>query len=203
MKPKYFEYKLNPTTLIQLSGGIDSVYIVWKYLKENPNEVFLIHHINLINNEGRWEKEKEAVDNVLNWLNENELTNYYYLENTFDYGDLHYIINDVEICGFHIGMILRNPRWSSLKRVIMPIYNKESDRELRKSELIKLVGYNNLIDIEYPLYSKTKEDVIREIPKELLDMCWYCRRPSALTKVIKPCGFCHTCQEVKEALNKI
>lgn len=184
--------EIQPTTLIQLSGGIDSAYVLYKWLKENPNEYCLVHHINLINHEGRNKFEKKAVYDILAWLDENGLKNYFYLENTFDYGNLSFIIKDVEVCGFHIAVILRNPRWSSVKKVLLPIYNNETKREKTRRGIIKLVTYHKEVELIYPLKETNKHEVMDVMPSELLKKCWYCRTP----KYDLPCGECKTCKEV-------
>ena len=44
-----------------------------------------------------------------------------------------------------------------------------------------------------------KTDVIKAIPKELLNLCWYCRTP--LNN--KRCGICFTCESVDKSLEKV
>jgi hypothetical protein len=189
--------KIQPTTLIQLSGGIDSAYVIWDWLKKNPDEVCLIHHINLINHEGRYKVEQQAVYNILSWLDAQGLTNYIYLENTFNYGNLSFIIKDVELCGFHIGIIVRNPRWEKLKKVLLPIYNNETKREGIRRNIIKELSYGKKIELQYPLRDTTKKEVINKMPKELFEKCWYCRTPNNFIS----CGNCKTCKEVLKIKN--
>ena len=189
-----------PTMLVQLSGGIDSAFVLWDWLKNNPNEICLVHHINRKNHEGRLELEKIAVNNILNWLSANGLDNFIYVESGFDYGSLNYIIKDVEICGFFLGVILRNPKWASIEKILMPIYGDiNSAREVRKRKILDIVSYDKKVRIEYPLKYLSKADVINKIPKKLLELTWYCRKP----KNKLPCGDCYTCNEVRDGLEII
>lgn len=193
-------FSLKPTMLLQLSGGIDSAFVLWEWLKNNPDEICLVHHINLKNHEGRLEFEKIAVDNILKWFMNQGLNNFIYLESGFDYGTVNYIIKDVEICGLFLGIILRNPKWSGIEKILMPIYEDiNSAREIRKRKILDIVSYNKKVKIEYPLKGLTKLDVINKIPKELLELTWYCRKP--INKIL--CGKCYTCNEVNDSLEVI
>src|SRR5690554_5062689 len=77
------------TTLLHLSGGQDSTYVAWKWLKDNPDEVLLIHHINLLSGgENRMAQENRAVRNILEFLRSEGLYNFIYHESGFNYGSL-------------------------------------------------------------------------------------------------------------------
>jgi hypothetical protein len=166
------------TTLIQLSGGVDSTYILWKWLIENPNEYCLVHHIKLINYEQRHDYEIEAIDKVLRWLDNKGLKNYFYVQNTFDYGNFTSVITDSEICGFHAGILLRSPRWLSINKVLLPIYNvnpeyakmQKGGREHNRLEIMKTTSKRDDYESVYPLINMDKIDVVRAIPRDLLDL---------------------------------
>jgi 7-cyano-7-deazaguanine synthase in queuosine biosynthesis len=53
--------------------------------------------------------------------------------------------------------------------------------------------------ILYPLIDMTKRDIIKEIPIELLRLCWWCRRPRDGAE----CHRCHTCRQVDPVLREI
>jgi hypothetical protein len=186
---------LKASSLIQLSGGIDSTYVLWKWLQENPNEFCVAHHIKLNGvDENRVQEESEAVDKILKWFDSKGLNNYFYLENTFDYGNFTSCIYDVELCGFLAGVILYSPRWGSVTKMIHSIYESESERETKRKRLMQITC-ERTIESFYPLKNKEKWQVINEMPQELLELCWFCRTPNSG----KPCGECHTCKEVEES----
>jgi hypothetical protein len=190
-KRKY-DTSIKPKAIIQLSGGLDSAYCLYDWLKNNPTEHIIVHHINLINHEGRAKVEQDATYSILKWLDKNGLDNYFYLESTFDYGSIGYIIKDVEICGFHIGIILRNKKWDSVQDVILPIYEPEmAIRQKRAVKLIELVS-NKKLNLIYPIKNTTKKETIGKMPQELYELCWFCRKPENN----KPCGKCNTCKSV-------
>jgi hypothetical protein len=188
------------TTLIQLSGGIDSTFVLWWWLMNNPDEYAVVHHIDLIHYENRNIQELESVDKILKWLDSQGLNNYFYLQNTFDYGNIPGLVYDVEVCGFTAGIILSCERWSSIEKVLLPIYiyGNETEREKIRREVMKLTAKRE-VDCVYPLIGITKEDVMKMMPYELLKLCWYCRTPIDG----KPCGNCHTCYHVDIVKNDV
>ena len=190
---------INPTTLIQLSGGIDSTFVLWNWLKNHPEEYCIVHHIVLTNREGRRVHEQTAVQKILAYLDSVGLCNYIYLENSVDYGTIGLTIKDVELCGFFAGMIIRSRRWSSLQEILLPIYKSETGRESVRRELINLIGRKSDFKITYPFAEMTKTDVIERLPTELFDLCWYCRKP--VRGIV--CGICPTCVEVKDCLKQL
>lgn len=187
---------LKATSLIQLSGGIDSTYVLWKWLLENPNQYCVVHHINFKSiGENRVNEERQAVDKILKWLDSKGLNNYFYLENSFDYGNFTSSLYDVELCGFLAGVILYSPRWKSVTKMIHSIYDHESDREGKRKKLMQIASERDIESI-YPLKDKKKWQVIKEMPQELLELCWYCRTPKPNYQT---CGECHTCKAVAES----
>ena len=193
-----------PIALIQLSGGIDSTYVLYDWLISNPNDVILVHHIKLINHEKRSINEGISVKNILHWLKEKGLSNFMYIESKFDYGGIKGIIKDVEVCNFFIGIILRAKRWSSIKSIYMPIYKTENvKRQIRANKIRRLVSNNTGlkekegVEVIYPLLNQSKKSTIDAMPNELLQLCWYCRYGGE-----KPCENCMTCEEVNKYKNK-
>jgi 7-cyano-7-deazaguanine synthase in queuosine biosynthesis len=185
-------------TLIQLSGGIDSTYVLWKWLSENPDKLAAVHHINLKSIENRWSQELESVDKILKWLDSNGLKNYIYLENTFDYGNIPSTIYDVELCGFIAGFILRSVRFIETNKTHLPIYGATTEREERRRQVLSFTAKRE-IECIYPLYGREKWEIIEELPEELMELTWYCRSP--LNE--KKCGICFSCREVENSLRII
>lgn len=186
---------IQASSLIQLSGGIDSTYVLWKWLVDNPNDFCVVHHINFKGiTEDRLNNERESVYKILKWLDSKGLNNYFYLENNFDYGNFTSSIYDVELCGFLAGVILISPRWRGVSKMIHSIYDSESEREAKRQLLMNITSERKIESV-YPLYKKEKWQVINEMPPDLLELCWYCRKPNGNNK----CGECHTCIDVSNA----
>jgi len=185
---------IKATSLIQFSGGIDSTFVLWWWLVNNPQDYIVVHHIDLIHYENRSKEELQAVDRVLRWLDSQGLTNYFYLQNTFDYGNIPGLIFDVEVCGFTAGIILSCDLWQSVNKVFFPIYGNETKREQTRRQVMHLTS-NRQVECIYPLVGHKKSDIMKMMPYELLKLCWYCRTPHNS----QPCGKCHTCKEVDSA----
>lgn len=185
-------------TLIQLSGGIDSTYVLWKWLQENPDKLAIVHHIELKSYEERWNMELIAIDRILKWLDNQGLKNYMYLQNTFDYGNIPGSMYDVEICGFIAGFILRSVRFNKTTKTHLPIYGVYTEREERRRQILNFTAKRE-IECVYPLYDKKKWEVIEELPEELFNLTWYCRTPIG----DKKCGECHACKQVSKSFGII
>jgi 7-cyano-7-deazaguanine synthase in queuosine biosynthesis len=186
-------------TLIQLSGGIDSTFVLYSWLKNNPDKYCLVHHVVIENTyEKRQHKELQSVDKILKWLDSKGLDNYFYIQNTFDYGNFPDLISDVEICGFLSAVLLRAKRWESISNITMSIFNQKSEREIRRQQIVKATSKRE-ITLNYVLSGLKKSDVINSLPKELFELCWWCRAP--INEL--PCGRCFTCESVKSAFKEI
>ncbi len=191
-------------TILPLSGGLDSTYCMYKYLKENPDKTLLVHHVKMRNYEGRLKCELTAVNAILNWFKKNNMQNFKYIESGFDYGDIKYVNHDVVTIGYVTGTILRHPKKRTVKTVISPTCLEESKgygsptsaltlRHKRKLDIINIAADRNDIKLSYPILDVAKGDIKNLLPKELYSLCWYCRKPDANGN---SCGRCHTCKRV-------
>ena len=189
--------------LVNLSGGIDSAYCMQLMLEQGHN--VLAHHIRLKNWEGRQQLEYKATQDIIkHFRKEGYAKQIKYHETGFDYGTLRYIAYDIHIWTFFTGIILTNP---SLKKSIEGVvisshqdspFMRDTERDSRRRELIKSMLSGWEPKWLYPIGHLLKKDVVRACPKDLLDLCWWCRRPYRN----KPCGRCHTCRQVKGALKE-
>lgn len=193
--------------IVNLSGGIDSTYLLWKYLKEGRN--VLVHHCSIKNFEGRIVPESIAVNKILKWLIRNNLNNFKFLNSYFDYGNLNFIVRDIEVIGFLTGVILRNPLHKNIKEIaISANANDESNNPneqsvVRRKELLSSImprkefeGYELDCQISFPIINMTKKEIMKDMPKDLLELCWFCRKPIADGDTFLPCKKCKTCKEV-------
>ena len=73
------------------------------------------------------------------------------------------------------------------------------EREHNRLEIMKTTSKRDDYEAIYPLINMDKIDVVRAIPRDLLDLCWYCRVPLNNKK----CGNCFTCKQVEESVEKI
>lgn len=192
----------NATTLLHLSGGQDSTYTAYHWLKDHPDETLLIHHVLLSHRfEDRLKEEKVAVTNILNYFKQNKLTNFIYEESSFGYGTLPRIsIKDIQVVSVFSGIILRTPAFKNINTLLLSWHKGEIDdveinRGFRVRNMLTALDCVGKIKLEFPLMNLTREDMANNMPIELLKLCACCRRP----RNGKHYGTCKTCKELKEA----
>lgn len=192
-------------SILAFSGGVDSTYCLYDYLRKNKDKTLLVHHVRMKHYEGRMEYELKAVRSILEWLRKNGLDNFVYSESGFDYGDITFVHYDIVTAGYFTGVILQNPKYRDIKYVIATTNREEAHtdsleqvkgekRRVLRDNLIRLVAKRDTIETVYPIYNIAKRDLVRKMPKDLFKLCWYCRRP---TKEGKACGVCFTCCRVE------
>lgn len=190
--------------MVNISGGVDSVYAALKALESG--ERLLLHHCVLKSRANRWQQEKKAVAHALSYYKLRGLDDFHYVETSFDYGQISYLIYDVELIGFLTGLVLRNPRYNSVEKVIVSV-NKDdpSGRDLNtprrviSNALARTLLFDRPINFVYPHIDITKKEMIRDTPKELLEKLWWCRTP----KNGKQCGTCRPCREINPILKNL
>lgn len=189
------------TTLLHLSGGQDSTYVAYKWLKEHPNETLLLHHVNLKHRaENRLIVEKYAVQNILKYFKKIGLDNFIYKESSFDYGDLPRIsIKDIQIVSLFSSVILKTPKYKSIDTLLLSWHKGEVDREdikkgFRVKKMLEALEVDRNIKLSFPIEFMTRKEMFEDTPKELTKYMWSCRKPRNGSH----CGVCKTCIELKE-----
>lgn len=196
-----------PDTLLLLSGGIDSAFCMWRALSEGRS--LHVHHVHLTNHEGRVQYEAQAVERILKWMRGRGLTRFRCTESSFDYGSTRYVVKDHNIWALWIGILLADPRNRGIRRVIRPDHWDSLPggpdcagmrRAHRRYERISWeVCERDDIEWEHPIQHMRKAEVVQAMPPDLLELCWYCRRP---TPGGRPCHRCYTCSLVDAALKE-
>lgn len=187
-----------PDLMINISGGVDSVYAAYDTL--NSGRSVLLHHCVLKSRTNRWSQERKAVDHALKYFVRKGLDNFSYLETSFDYGKISYLIYDVELIGFLTGLVLRNPKYKSVNEVLVSINSddpsaKDPNTPRRvKANLLTDTVMDRKIQFTYPYIEISKRDMLKNIPKDLLAGLWWCRTPVGGNK----CGRCRPCREINE-----
>jgi 7-cyano-7-deazaguanine synthase in queuosine biosynthesis len=210
------------TVLLGFSGGLDSTYVLW-YLLKHTNYKVHAHYIQMqytTDDEAggnlvvphRWEAENQAV---------NKIDKYFRSNNYREYSLTTGIYNapastiDIEIVLFMLAQVAMNlignvviatgrvmeddERWSSLgtyypgtiARKIMRLSIKNNMNILpvfRKAEFP-----NVSLNTYCPAENKNKIQIMKEMPKELIDLTWSCRNPKKDGMKFIECGRCHSC----------
>lgn len=195
-----------PDALLLYSGGIDSVQALYARAKSGlPTRV---HHVQLRNWEGRAPLEKRATQATLAFIERKFPGMVTYTESGFDYGDLRYVVRDHNIWGLVAGIVLANPKEAHVSQVIRTFHRdsvkgglespagQAAERGWRESIARMTASRDTPVELVYPQRHMTKGDIMAAMPKELLALCWYCRRPRGG----QPCHECHACHQVDAVL---
>ena len=182
--------------LVNLSGGVDSVYATWRLLADGHRLV--LHHCVMRNREGRHEAEARAVRAVAAWLRSNRLRAFSLVESGYDHGNVGRMPYDVEIIGFMTGVVLRDPARSRIKTVVVSA--NASDVSVTKPTTSRVVRRRQLAEVMLgkplnwwiPFAQVTKAEMVAALPPDLLGLCWWCRTPRGSD----PCGRCRPCREI-------
>lgn len=187
-----------------LSGGLDSAYLAWRLL--SLGHPLLLHHCSYKTTQNRWPHEDEAYVNILNWLAARGLTDWTIILSEFaKCGSVPYWFLDYEYLFWIAGAHLRNhPNRhndrSDIEHVVVGSH-KESRRTFgdptfnRIWETLCRTAEREIKPLE-PMKRYDRTQILRDMPPDLVKLCWSCRTP----KDGKPCGKCSTCKAVDPAL---
>ncbi|AER47556.1 QueC-like queuosine biosynthesis [Mycobacterium phage DS6A] len=192
-------------TLLMLSGGIDSVFCLWRRVQAGlPTRT---HHVVLRDREGRHRVEAEAVRDVLGWLRDRGGADLIeHTESRVHFGDVRWIPQNYHLWAYWAGVLLAAPANRGITRVVIPRHadafaGQAPDGPRGQRSDAAYLGHIELIAgrrpvLEYPIIGMTKADEIAAMPAELLRLCWWCRRPDPGGR---PCRRCYTCRQVDAA----
>lgn len=187
-------------TLLNFSGGIDSTYVLYNWLKSNPDKKILVHHIHIRNRENRFDKEAESVQKILEWLRKKGLDNFEYIESVFDYRQTKGLCLDGLVINFFTALISEGYPEIRYTLLCTPLdeklrlgHNLDSRRR-RYESLRNAVGVGVNLSAKEVVIDMFKQEIIAALPPDLYELTWYCRRPQEDGST---CGECHTCKQVQ------
>lgn len=193
--------RLNPDcdVLANLSGGLDSVYGVWRLLEQGRRP--LIHHCHLGGNK-RLQFESRATQEALEWFRIRGLTNFEYIESWVTLPPYRYKsrMRDPDLIMMVSGQILRDrPHINELS-----YFNNLEDTSSRyprmarsRVNILKYWAHRNNIKIDRPIAHLTKADIVRALPDDLFQLSHWCRFPNSHGEA---CHRCIPCRKVDAAL---
>jgi 7-cyano-7-deazaguanine synthase in queuosine biosynthesis len=179
------------------SGGIDSTAMLVKLLTEGGDEL-RVHHIRMVNREGRSRAESRAVEAILAYARANYRP-FRYSESGLDFSGLEAIPIDYLSIAFvacqvaidtpgcnriAVGALAADTdivnRTARQKRVFEVMYECYRARKLGEPQVEWIL----------PVYDTPKAELAAALPQKLLDLTWSCRRP---VDGVRPCGICKAC----------
>jgi 7-cyano-7-deazaguanine synthase in queuosine biosynthesis len=185
-------------TMITLSGGLDSTFVLWQHFQQNPTDEPFVLHINLINKgEPRYERELIACRNIVNYFRNKGYKMTFYASPVFNYGNLPRItIKDIQIVAMFQAIVLKTPQYQSINECKLgwhkgEVNSDEINRGYRVKAMFESLEVGRPIELLFPIEHMTRAEMISQLPKELLSLISSCRKPISN----KPCGKCKTCKE--------
>ena len=206
------------TAFMNVSGGCDSMFYVWRWLQDNPDEHLAIHHCDFSRQRGK--AEASAVEALTKFLTQQGIKNFTRLPDTYwTRKGLSGRLLDIEILYFMAGLVLRHG-CPSVDTIIMPRcseevrsngsyaqhvrqggtldnFCKEGNKLVQAMEILQLVSRRSFSFVS-PYQGMTKAQMIEQMPQQLAEALAFCRSP----KNGRPCGRCHACKPALPALQK-
>ena len=186
------------TSLVMLSGGLDSVYTLWKLLTETDDAI-LAHHINFVNFERRYVVEAERCRRIVTYLKDH-VRDFRYSETTLDRRSQQFAGYDMMACGYEAGLVANSYLLNQNSRVdrwTVGTCLEEGGWSARWDSVescVKASAYPLPAPKFFSLPIVSKQEEIDAVPSELLRLTWACRRPKLTDAGYEPCGVCKTCR---------
>lgn len=191
-------------TLVMLSGGIDSVYVLQRLLKESDDEI-IAHHIHFVNREGRHKAEDNACRRIVSHLRKT-VRAFHYTESTIDRRRFEAFGMDDMCVGFEVGIVSNSfqinrgypiDRWTSgtcLEEELEYYGSDEIERFEHVLNAAAASSYPGNAPRYFQLKIIPKAQQLEYMGKVLVDLCWTCRTP-VWNENGEPseCGTCKTC----------
>jgi 7-cyano-7-deazaguanine synthase in queuosine biosynthesis len=189
--------------LHNLSGGLDSNYQAWRLL--DAGYPLVMHHCEYRTRQGRWPHENEACARLLDWLTERGLTDFEYVTSTFDRGTAvrYPKHNDIAVLMPITGWVMRNPKYQDIRHVVTGHHRNSPSPDRPESRQVRQIAHT-LAGRTWkwlaPVGRHTKDAIVRDMPTDLVDLSWWCRRP----RDGKPCrDRCPTCRRVTPIVDEM
>lgn len=198
----------NKVTIVMLSGGVDSVYVLAKLLKET-DDLILAHHIHLVNAEGRYKVEADRCRKIVAWCREN-IRKFEYSESAIDHRGLARKGFDIIAVAFEAGIVGRSYFQKFETRADRWIFGLCREEEQDQNRRRHIINACNATSFPFPppeLYRLpviSKADQLKYMGKELADLCWTCRTPVWLENGgFEECGQCPTCKIMQRSRSEL
>jgi len=182
------------------SGGLDSTAMLVKLLTESTEEL-RVHHIRMVNKEGRAGAEQRAVEAIVAYCRA-RYRPFRYSESGLDFRQLEAIpIDYLSIAFVACQVAIDTPgctriavaslasdtdivnRSARQRRVFDAIYQCYRARKLGEPQ----------VEWIFPVYGSAKAGLAATLPAELAELTWSCRRPVATPQGFRPCLSCKAC----------
>ena len=197
-------------SVIMVSGGVDSAYLLYKQLRDTKTNIHA-HHINFVGHEKyhREDVEQEACINIWGYLS--KIRNFSHSMSTIDLSTFPYTGWDSDtqlFIGSRVAMNLTADKVSLMLGVnaddfAEPAIQERAKRGASTKLWTAILGSMDDVfrkkmasEVSYPLKNITKCEIMNDMPQELIDLTWSCREPVRDNGEIIACGKCHACKQL-------
>lgn len=196
-------------SLVMLSGGIDSAYVLHKILTETDDEV-LVHHVHLMTDMGRHVPEASACNAIVKYCRA-KFRSFHYSESTIDHRRFVAHGWDLMAAGFEAGMVASsyhaiNRSEKAIDRWIVGLSSDDIVPPHRIERASETARFNCMIDQKPKLFIFPRIDVrdqLRAMPRELAEMTWSCRQPVNVSNSPVACNKCSACLRRQAAFRDV
>lgn len=195
------------------SGGLDSTAMLVRLLKETTDDL-RVHHIRMVNREGRSDAEQAAVESILAWCR-GRYRPFRYSESGLDFSTLEAIpIDYLSVAFVACQVAIDTP---GCTRIAVGTLARDLD-EIKRSVTVaqrrvfaamyecyraRKLG-EPVVEWIYPVYALTKPQIASLLEPEVRLLTWSCRRPVHAAAGFRVCGTCKPCRaraDISAALN--
>lgn len=186
------------TTLVMFSGGLDSTAMLVKLLAESE-EALRVHHIRMVNREGRDLAEGRAAQAIVAWCR-SRLRPFRYSESGLDFAALEAIpIDYLSIAFVACQVAIDTPGCDRIAVGALASDTDIANRSARQKrvfdEMYACYRARKLgeprVEWTFPVWHTPKAELAAALPAELLELTWSCRRP---LEGLRPCLSCKACK---------
>lgn len=189
------------TTLAMFSGGLDSTAMLWKLLR-GSDDALRVHHIRMVNREGRADAEQAAVERIVAYCREH-CRGFRYSESGLDFAGLEAIpIDYMAVAYVACQVAIDTPGCTRIAVGTLAQDTDEVNRSARQRKIFdtlyacyraRKLG-EPAVSWAYPVHRLSKSEIAGILPPELLELTWSCRTPLRTANGFRPCGTCKACR---------
>lgn len=186
------------TIVVMLSGGIDSLYTLAKLLAETEHAL-LVHHLHLLNAEGRHGIEGERCREIVAYCRRH-YRDFAYTESLLDHRAFSFFGFDMVAVGFEAGLVAhshfrdrgRMPDHWAIGHCAEETSHPERFRHVEACLAANCWPQRPPSYLALPVVSKRAE--LAYLPPALRELAWSCRTPLEAAGRAVACGRCRTCR---------
>ena len=178
-----------------------------KLLTETPDDL-RVHHVRMVNREGRAQAEQDAVESIVAWC-KTRYRPFRYSESGLDFSGLEAIpIDFMSIAYVACQVAIDTP---GCTRIAVGTLARDLDEVKRSVSVTQRRIFDTMYQVYrarkvgeekvewfYPVYELSKAQVASLLPPELRALTWSCRRPVVTPSGYQICGTCKPCRFRRE-----